>query len=144
MRIAFLDHYLKGTENGVEDWPAIRFWNLGEEAFHETEVWPPAGTVPTSFYLNQGGMLSEESSAGPGGVDRYLVDAGVTTGETNRWTTQMGGPVYGLDDRAAMDERMLTIRECADSVALFVHALGDLGQQSLVIVDRYHAERSGN
>ena len=32
-----------GADNGVEEWPTVRYYNLGEETFRETEVWPPAG-----------------------------------------------------------------------------------------------------
>jgi uncharacterized protein len=37
-----------------------------------------------------------------------VVDFGVTTGPDNRWATQLGRPVLNLDDRGAMDARMLT------------------------------------
>jgi len=108
MRVAFFDHHLKGVANGVEDWPPIRFWNLGEEAFHEGKSWPLPGTVTTPLYLNDGATLTEDPPMGRGGADVYAVDPGVTTGTNNRWMTQMGAPVLGLDDREAMDDRMLT------------------------------------
>ena len=108
MRVAFFDHHLKGAANGVEDWPSIRFWNLGEEAFHEGQSWPPPGTVTTSLYLNDGATLTEDPPTGRGGADVYAVDPGVTTGANNRWMTQMGAPVLALDDREPMDDRMLT------------------------------------
>jgi putative CocE/NonD family hydrolase len=108
MRVAFFDHHLKGLDNGVDGWPPIRFWNLGEEAFHDGQSWPPPGTVTTSLYLNDRAMLTEDPPTGRDGADVYVVDPGVTTGTTNRWMTQMGGPVLGLDDRKAMDDRMLT------------------------------------
>ena len=107
LRLAFLDHHLKGADNGVEEWPAVRYFNLGEEAFRDTEVWPPAGTAMRSLYLDADGGLGFEPPAEEG-RDDYEVDHGVSTGRTNRWSTQMGGPVLGLDDRGAMDARMLT------------------------------------
>jgi putative CocE/NonD family hydrolase len=107
MRLDFFDHYLKGVENGVDDWPAIRYYNLGEEAFHSTDVWPVEGWYPQRMYFGADGGLSDEAPESEEGADTYEVDFSVTTGATNRWTTQMGGPVAGLDDRAAMDNRML-------------------------------------
>jgi putative CocE/NonD family hydrolase len=95
-------------DNGVDRWPPIRFWNLGEERFHDGESWPPPGTVTAYFFLNDGAALTVDPPAGESDTDTYVVDPGVTTGTTNRWTTQMGGPVLGLDDRQAMDDRMLT------------------------------------
>jgi putative CocE/NonD family hydrolase len=49
-----------------------------------------------------------EPPAAETGADVYTVDFTVTTGPNNRWMTQMGQPVLGLDDRGAMDTEMLT------------------------------------
>ncbi len=108
MRRRFFDHHLKGEDNGVDDWPAMRFFNLGEEAYHDTEVWPPEGTETTTLYMDSGGRLTADAEAVAPGSDEYTVDPGVTTGASNRWMAQMGAPVLNLDDRGAMDERMLT------------------------------------
>ena len=109
LRRLFFDHHLKGAQNGVSRWPAMRFFNLGEEAFHDTGRWPPAGTTSQTFYLDQNGRLSPDSGEPPAeGGEVYAVDQGVTTGTNNRWMTQMGEPVLNLDDRGAMDARMLT------------------------------------
>jgi len=108
LRRKFFDHHLTGEANEVEGWPPIRFFNLGEEAFHDTDVWPPKGTRPTTFYLSEGGGLTTAVGDVVAGADAYAVDREVTTGEGNRWMAQMGRPIVNLDDRGAMDERMLT------------------------------------
>ena len=108
MRRFFFDHHLKGEDNGVAEWPSMRFFNLGEEAYHDTEVWPPAGTGTTTLYMDAGGQLSQDPNAVTIGSDDYTVDPGVTTGPDNRWMAQMGNPVLNLDDRGEMDARMLT------------------------------------
>lgn len=106
LRLAFFDHYLKGAANGADAWPAVRYYNLGEEAFRETPAWPPAGVERQSFHLAADGALSEAAPASSG-ADEYAVDFEVSTGKSNRWATQMGRPVLRLDDRGEMDERML-------------------------------------
>jgi len=108
LQTQFFDHHLKGETNEVENWPAIRFFNLGEEAFHETEVWPPEGTQDQTFHLSQGGDLKAVADDVKSGTDTYAVDGEVTTGDSNRWIAQMGGPIVNLDNRGAMDKRMLT------------------------------------
>ena len=108
MRRLFFDHHLKGEDNGLAEWPPMRFFNLGEEAYHETEVWPPVGTGTTTLYMDAGGQLSQDPDAVTAGSDDYTVDPGVTTGPDNRWMAQMGNPVLNLDDRGEMDARMLT------------------------------------
>ncbi|NNM33423.1 MAG: CocE/NonD family hydrolase, partial [Gemmatimonadetes bacterium] len=109
LRRVFFDHHLKGANNGVSQWPAMRFFNLGEEAFHDTDRWPPAATTSRAFYLDDNGRLSPDSGEPPSeGAEAYPVDTGVTTGNQNRWMTQMGEAVLNLDDRGDMDARMLT------------------------------------
>lgn len=106
LRLQFFDHHLRGLKNGVEDWPSLRYYVLGEEAFRETNSWPPDNSVTRTLYLADGGGLEE--APGLAGSDAYTVDPGVSTGSNNRWMTQMGEPVLRLDDRGDMDERMLT------------------------------------
>lgn len=108
LRLDFFDHFLKGEATGVEDWPAIRYYNLGEERFRETEVWPPDGVERVRYYLAQGKLLSTATTQSGEGSDRYRIDFTTTTGPRNRFMTQMGHPVLGLHDRSEMDLRMLT------------------------------------
>ena len=108
LRLAFFDHYLKGQDKGVEQWPAIRYFNLGQEAFLETDRWPPQGVRQQRYFLGEGRTLSSQSPLSADGSDAYSVDFSVTTGQRNRWATQMGRPILNLDNRSAMDDRMLT------------------------------------
>jgi putative CocE/NonD family hydrolase len=108
MRVQFFDHYLKGVDNGADRRPRVRYYNLGEERFLESAGWPPPGVKPHRMYLRAEGLLSVTPPPEGDGADRYAVDFGVSTGSNNRWMTQMGQPVLGLDDRGAMDARMLT------------------------------------
>jgi len=106
LRLEFFDHHLRGEANGVQDWPPIQYFNLGEEAFRESDQWPPAGTRMERLYCAEEFSLGSDAPRGAGS-DSYQVDFGVSTGAFNRWETQMGKPVLQLDRREAMDERML-------------------------------------
>ena len=108
MRADFFDHHLRGVDNDVPDWPAVRYFNMGEEAWRETEVWPPAGTKPRRYHFADGGRLVDSAPKAEVGEDGYEVDFSVSTGDANRWMTQMGGPVLRLDDRAEQDAAMLS------------------------------------
>ena len=107
LQLEFFDHYLKGIDNDVEEWPLIRYFNMGEEKFQESNAWPIPGTVETKFFFNNGGMLSQNAPSETDGRDSYKVDFGVSTSKNNRWTTQMGGAITHLNNRNEMDERML-------------------------------------
>jgi putative CocE/NonD family hydrolase len=107
MRLRFFDHYLKGVRNGADEWPAVRYFTMGTEDYRDSPTWPLAGTSVRRFYPDAAGVLAAGTPA-RAGSDRYVVDFGVNTGAGNRWATQMGRPVLGLDDRGAMDARMLT------------------------------------
>jgi putative CocE/NonD family hydrolase len=107
MRLEFFDRYLKGVKNGVDAWPAVRYYTLGTEEYRESAVWPLPGTTVRKIYLAADGVLASSAPTREGS-DRYVVDFGVNTGANNRWATQMGRPVLRLHDRAAMDARMLT------------------------------------
>jgi len=106
MRRKFFDRHLKGDQNEVDQWPAMRFWNLGEEAYHQTDVWPPAGTKNETYHLGKRGQLDPDPKAADAGSDTYRVDQTVTTGKFNRWMTQVGKEIVGLDNRGEMDARM--------------------------------------
>ncbi len=104
----FFDHYLKGADNGVDKWSAITYFNLGEEVYKETDVWPPAGSRSLRMFLQEGFKLSSERPVNDSAFDKYKVDFDVTTGPESRWTTGAGGPVLNYDNRGDMDKRMLT------------------------------------
>ncbi len=108
LRRLFFDRHLKREDNGVDEWPSMRFFNLGEESYHDTEVWPPAGTGTTTFYMDAEGRLTGDPDAVADGSDDYRVDPGATTGPDNRWMAQMGQPILNLDNRGEMDARLLT------------------------------------
>ncbi|MDJ0838706.1 MAG: CocE/NonD family hydrolase [Acidobacteriota bacterium] len=108
-RLDFFDYHLKGKATGVDQWPGIQYFNLGEEKFHKTETWPVKGMTYQPWYLHPEGKLTDTRPGGSkGDGDSYKVDFTATTGKNNRWMTQMGAPVFNLDRRETMAERMLT------------------------------------
>ncbi|MBU2940211.1 CocE/NonD family hydrolase [Lacinutrix sp. C3R15] len=104
----FFDHYIKGENKNVEDWPTIKYYNFGEESFKQSDVWPPKGQERITYYLDANGKLNASASEAPQGMDAYLVDFSVSTGTNNRWTTQMGKHILNLNNRNAADSLMLT------------------------------------
>ena len=59
----WMDHYLRGIDNGVDKRPPVRYYVMGADVWRESPAWPPRSS-PTSFYLGAAspgkpGSLSE-------------------------------------------------------------------------------------
>jgi putative CocE/NonD family hydrolase len=113
--LAFFNHYLKDPAVGaspVTEAPERRLWyyTIGENQWHSTDVWPPAGLHTTTYNLSPDFTLSNFAKAKPGDKssallrDRSFVppiagqDSAVTTdlpavstGDQNRWLSQVTG-----------------------------------------------------
>jgi len=46
----WLDHYVRGIDNGVQRQKPVRYFVMGANAWRDAESWPPA-VEPTSYYL---------------------------------------------------------------------------------------------
>jgi putative CocE/NonD family hydrolase len=61
----------------------------------------------TRWYFNENNSLSTKAPDAKSTEDRYAINFDATTGEKNRWHTQVGGEVIYLD-RAEEDKKLLT------------------------------------
>ena len=105
--LRFFDRHLKGIDTDTEATKILYYYTMGEERWKATDVWPLAGTTVKRLYLSEGHALADAPPSAATGGDEYAVDFEATTGERNRWRTQLGGPVV-YPDRAAEDKRLLT------------------------------------
>lgn len=105
--LRFFDHHLKGIDTGLDAEKTLYYYTMGEERWKTTRVWPPAGIAPVRWHLSAGGALAPSAPRDAKAADSYAVDFDATTGERNRWRTQLGGPVQ-YPDRAEEDKRLLT------------------------------------
>lgn len=105
--LRFFDHYLKGIDTGLDSEKVFYYFTIGEGKWKVTNTWPVAGTRMTHWYFDDGNSLSTNASQSGAGEDRYPINFDATTGEKNRWHTQVGGQV-SYPDRAEEDKRLLT------------------------------------
>ena len=108
LQLDFFDYHLKSRQNDYEKQPNVTYYNLGEESFRTTEVWPPKGQTRDQYYLGSNGLLTKDMPTEDQGHDQYTVDFAVSTGVNNRWSTQMGNHFLNLDHRNDTDSQMLT------------------------------------
>lgn len=50
LRLRWFDHWLKGTANDVESWPAIRYFEMGTHQWRSADTWPPP-SHPQAWHL---------------------------------------------------------------------------------------------
>lgn len=60
--LAFFDHVLRGTDNGYDAQPPVRYWVENAETFATATTFPPPSRR-RKLFLGDGGTLSEEETA---------------------------------------------------------------------------------
>src|SRR5581483_5064805 len=78
----WLDHYLKGIDNGVENDAPVYVFVMGENRWHAEQDWPLPQTRWTKYFLDSGGHANSFNGDGRltttpplrSGVDNYLYD----------------------------------------------------------------------
>ena len=105
--LRFFDHYLKGIDTRLDKKRLLYYFTIGEEKWKVTDTWPVAGTMMMRWYLNENYSLSPKEPESNSGEDRYTVNFDATSGDKNRWHTQVGGDVI-YPDRAEEDKKLLS------------------------------------
>jgi putative CocE/NonD family hydrolase len=78
LQLRWLDHYLKGIDNGVDAQAPLDIFVIGDNTWRKEREWPLARTVWTNFYLRQNGRL-ETTAPGREPADEYTYDPGNPT-----------------------------------------------------------------
>jgi uncharacterized protein len=117
--LRWLDHWLKGIENGVMDEAPIHYYlqdGAKKGAWQTSDCWPLASQKVTCFYFGQGktgsaasvndGALITVAPAAVAASDTYSIDYTTTSGKKTRW-----GAVeepHGYPDMRVNDAKALT------------------------------------
>ncbi|MBN1272840.1 MAG: CocE/NonD family hydrolase [Candidatus Aminicenantes bacterium] len=102
----FFDRYLKEDTDQKEK-RRILYFTYGVNKWKETGTWPPEGVEEKTWYFGDTHSLKTEFPQKKDGSDRYVIDFSATTGEQNRWMTQMGLDAH-YGDRREEDGKLLT------------------------------------
>ena len=78
LQLRWMDHYLKGVDNGVDVQAPLDIFVIGDNTWRKEREWPLARTVWTNFYLRQNGRL-ETTAPGSEPADEYRYDPGNPT-----------------------------------------------------------------
>jgi putative CocE/NonD family hydrolase len=111
LQFDWFEYWLKGRDTGVEKWPAVRLFVMGENIWRDEQEWPLARTQYTPWYFAGGGKansLNGDGSLGlplpeTGAADKFVYDPAnpvPTKGGNN-----LVGPPTGPFDQNAIEER---------------------------------------
>ncbi len=61
----FFDKFLKGDNNGrIEKLARVTYYTMGSNKWQTSDVWPPAGSQPMTYYLSSGGNANSLNGDG--------------------------------------------------------------------------------
>jgi putative CocE/NonD family hydrolase len=72
--LRWFDRWLRGTDNGVDREPPVRYFVLGSNEWKSADDWPPAGAVGRTLFLRAGKTLDGLPPAGSEPADPYTTD----------------------------------------------------------------------
>ncbi len=105
--LRFFDYHLKGIDTRLDSGKIFYYFTLGEEKWKATKTWPVAGTKMVRWFFGEDHTLATAAPVAAAGADSYDINFEASTGEKNRWHTQVGGQVV-YPDRAEEDKKLLT------------------------------------
>jgi hypothetical protein len=85
--LQFFNRYLKEGSREANSDRRFFYYTMGKGQWQSSDVWPPKGLRKITFRLNSNGKLDPRNSGGRSQV-RFRT---TSTGERNRWHTQLGG-----------------------------------------------------
>jgi uncharacterized protein len=72
--LRFFDFYLLGATNGWLSTPLVQYYLLGDERWLSASFWPmTVATRQHTWFLHEGGVLSEDDPPGPGSTDATII-----------------------------------------------------------------------
>jgi predicted acyl esterase len=109
--LAWMDHFLKDKDNGVENGPPVLYYDIGASKWEESTQWPPAGSRLETFFLSgdpsgsavsqNDGSLVKEVPTTDDVEDRYVYEPLVGSSETfSKYGTVAASPHLRMDERA--------------------------------------------
>jgi putative CocE/NonD family hydrolase len=106
--LGLMDQYFLGpNQDRIISENTLFYYTMGEEKWKVTTAWPPTGSTTKRLYFQEEHILGEDIPANTSGEDVYQVDFSASTGQQNRWWTEMGGGPVVYPDREQQDQKLL-------------------------------------
>ena len=116
LQLDWFDRHLKQDPVAIaRPFPPVRYFSMGDNAWHDAQTWPPEGFSATSFYLHSdskantrsgAGKLNREEPAGEEPADTFRADpAHPVPACPVTETRPMKAAVWGPVDQSALEDR---------------------------------------
>ena len=108
--LSWMDHFLKGKDNGVQNGPGVLYYDIGSNEWESAGDWPPPGSHLETYYLSSapsGSAVSQNDGSLVPRVprtddveDRFVYDPAVGSTETfSKYGTVAASPHLRVDNR---------------------------------------------
>ena len=97
----WFDHWLQGTDNGVESTPAVNLYTIGGDGWEHHDTWPLADVDYTPMYLGDGRTLAQAApEQGDGDSAPLLPASSPCSRMTTQWTAGLAPGPCETDNRS--------------------------------------------
>ena len=72
--LLFLDYHMRGINNGWNTTDFIQYFQMGEDNWKTSAVWPPTNVIPTKLYLQNNSTLASGIPTNGTGFSMYIFD----------------------------------------------------------------------
>ncbi len=95
LAMRFFDFYLKNQANGWDNEPVIKYFQIGENVWNSTLIWPLNGLTNQKFYFQNGGLLNGSAPVTSNSSSTFIynpADPSPTHGGPTLRQDQLQGP----------------------------------------------------
>ena len=135
--LAFFDKWLRGIDPAAPP-PAVRYFVMGENRWHDADAWPPRPVTQHTLYLREGRRLAEAQPSEHGGADRFAYDPSDPTPTVGgALLLEVRGLISGpCDQRERIESRRDVLVYTTDPLERDVTLLGSAKAELHVSSDR--------
>lgn len=74
LALKFFDYHLRGINNGWDNTPYVNYYQMGDNNWQSSSVWPPAGPTYVNYYMHDDFSLSTNPPTGTNETLSYKYD----------------------------------------------------------------------
>ena len=133
--LRFMDHYVRGMNNGVDKGPRVRTFVMGENVWRTGNTWPLPVTSMQKFALGRAGQARGSLGASPAADGNWTL-----TSDPDKLVVDQYDAAYGAHDYRALAERSDVMVFETAPLAADMRVIGRIDVRLFVSVDAPDAD----